>query len=966
VEIRSGRPSKSKENENGNRSVVTSATHISEWEHQSLVINFNDSAAPYPSDKTVVELFEAQVARTPDDEAVRLGDQSLSYGQLNERANLVSAHLRRLGARPERLVTLYMEHSIEVICATLGVLKAGAAYVPVDPVTTPKERLAFILKDISDGTAAGGASPILVTHSWLLKGLPRDEAEVVTLDSDFAQFEKYPASNPQTVASPRNLAYVIYTSGSTGKPKGVLIEHGSLLNYIWWANLKYCQGGQFTWPLFSSLAFDLTVTSIFTPLISGGRIVIYPEDPGLHGMAVLKVIEDREVDIVKLTPSHLTMIKDMDLGATRIRKLIVGGENFKTELARDITEKFGRPVEIYNEYGPTEATVGCMIHRYNEEIDGGLSVPIGIPAANTGVYILDEHLGPVPTGETGEMYLAGVGLARGYLNRSEFTEQKFLTAEDPRENGPAERSPVHNLHPLRLYKTGDVARWSANGRVEFLGRTDNQVKIGGIRIELGEIETRLQAHPRVQDCVVDVIHSGLLKASREQFGLTEPPPTEEAGTDRLVAYYVSEKALTATEVRAHLAKELPGYMLPQYVMWLEKLPLTPNGKIDRKALPIPTYLDMQPAHEFVSPRTEIEIALARIWTDLLKVDTIGINDDFFDLGGHSLLAIRLLARIEEAFGRGLPLAALLQAPTVKRLAALLSAEEPDQRLAYAIPIQPEGEEPPFFCVGAGPLLRPLCDALGNSRPFYSVGLEPTAVGQFSRPFRAEEVAKHLVAAVRKAQPNGPYYLGGFCTDGVLAYEAARQLALEGCEVGRLILFETANPNPLRKTRLATGLKRLATRLRYRVKQISRVKPGELTGYVRDRSRELKLSFQRTMWRWSGIATSHNSQAVAPDMEQLLYTAAISYKPQPITCPTSLFQANDGPIASAGDPYFGWREMLQGPCETYEVPGDHAGIFAEANVNVMARLIKASLLRKSESQARESSVPHRIGWTAVGA
>ena len=258
----------------GNTTLTASATPMSEREHRSLVVEYNDSAALYPADQTMVELFEAQVERTPNAEAVRQGDRSLDYGKLNERANQLAAHLRTLGAGPQRLVALYMEHSIEVVCAILGVLKTGAAYVPVDPATTPKDRLAFILKDISEGTAAGGASPVVVTHSRLLSKVPRDAAEVVTLESDFTQIEPYPASNPEPAASPRNLAYVIYTSGSTGKPKDVLIEHRSLVNYIWWANQKYCRGERLTWPLFSSLAFDLTATSTFTPLVSGGRIVV--------------------------------------------------------------------------------------------------------------------------------------------------------------------------------------------------------------------------------------------------------------------------------------------------------------------------------------------------------------------------------------------------------------------------------------------------------------------------------------------------------------------------------------------------------------------------------------------------------------------------------------------------------------------------------------------------------------------
>lgn len=980
--------------ETGNERVATNrlTTQLSEREFQSHVIEFNKSAAQYPDDKTVVELFEAQVLRTPNDEAVRLGDRSLSYSRLNERANQMAAHLRALGAGPERLVTLYMEHSIEVVCAILGVLKSGAAYVPVDPATTPKERLAFILQDISQGTSTGAVLPLLVTHPRLVDRLPRDTAQVATLEDDFAEIEQYSGSNPKPAASTGNLAYVIYTSGSTGKPKGVLIEHRSLVNYIWWASRKYSPGEGLAWPLFSSLAFDLTVTSIFTPLISGGRIVVYREDPGMQGMVILKVVDDKTVDIIKLTPSHLAMIKDMDLAATGIRKLVVGGEEFKTGLALDISRKFGRAVELYNEYGPTEATVGCMIHLYDAEKDRGLSVPIGIPAANAGVYILDENFSPVPASVAGEMYLAGDGLARGYLNRQDLTEQKFLTVKDPRQNGSARQPSSSKPQSLRLYKTGDMARWSADGRLEFLGRADDQVKIGGMRIELGEIEARLKSLPGVRECVVDVVRSGAEKASKDltycsrcgiasnvpattfdtagvcsicraydsyvdkaqayfktpdefkvlveqmkaartgaydclvlfsggkdstymlykikdlglkalaftldngflsaeamanirrviqmvgvdhvfgatphmneifvdslkQFSnvcngcfkttytlaanlarekgihyivtglsrgqffetrLTEDvfkrkdydvvkidalvlearkayhhrpdavsshlavdilqgdgifdeikfvdfyrywsvpleelyaelkergawfrpsdtgrstnciindlgiyihkkqrgfhnyslpyswdvrldqktrgeamqeledeidearvrklmaqigylePQTDESGIDRLVAYYVSDKPLTVAQVRAHLAKELPEYMVPPYVVWLEKLPITANGKIDRSALPLPTYEHMQPAHDFVRPHTETERALALIWTELLKVDNIGINDDFFDLGGHSLLAIRAVPRIRDVFGVDISFQILFENPTIAALSKVLN------------------------------------------------------------------------------------------------------------------------------------------------------------------------------------------------------------------------------------------------------------------------------------------------------
>ncbi len=652
----------------GNSPAVNSFSPQSEREHQSLVIEYNKSEAPYPADKTVVGLFESRAELAPEDEAVRLGGQWLTYRELNAGANQLAAKLRALGVEKGHIVVLCMGHSIEVVCAMLGVLKAGAAYVPVD-IATPKERLAFILQDIAQGPA--GKMPVLVTQSGFLSGLPNGAAQVVTLDSDLASIDGYPTHNPHTPASPGDLAYIIYTSGSTGTPKGVMIEHRSLMNYIWWANEKYCRGERLTWPLFSSLAFDLTVTSIFTPLISGGRIVVYREDPGVHGTLIFKVIEDNAADIVKLTPAHLAMIKDVIVNATRIRKFIVGGEDFKTELARDITRNAGRPVEIFNEYGPTETTVGCMIHRYAIEKDLALSVPIGVPAANTCIFILDEHFKPVPAGVIGEMYIAGDGLARGYVNRPELTAEKFLTTADPRQNGSAVETSGARPGSLRLYRTGDLARWNAQGCMEFLGRTDNQVKIGGMRIELGEIEACLRKHADVRECVVDVVGSDGKKMD-EQIAGTGMPNTGETSINRLAAYYVSGKSLSAAELRAHLAEELPAYMIPAHFIRLDRLPLTSNGKIDRKALPAPTSDSLAIAHDFVRPNTETEKALAVIWAELLKVDNIGIHDDFFELGGHSLLAIKAVSRIRDIFEVDLQTQSLFENPTVSALSVLLT------------------------------------------------------------------------------------------------------------------------------------------------------------------------------------------------------------------------------------------------------------------------------------------------------
>jgi amino acid adenylation domain-containing protein len=466
---------------------VRQAALISEQERQAFVVDFNNSAQPYPKDQTVVQLFEAQVEKTPDDVAVVFGDRQMSYRELNARANQLARRLQALGVGPEQLVPVCMEHSLETIVALLGILKAGGAYVPLDPAY-PKARLAFMLEDIATGTEN---SPVLLVQPWLSEVLPETLVQVVLLDEGWAAIAGESSENLPPQARPQNLAYTIFTSGSTGKPKGAQIEHKGLVNYLWWARQSYFSGEKLDFAFFSSLSFDLTITSIYVPLISGSRVVIYREDPKARGSVILRVVEDNQVDIIKLTPSHLALIKDMNLSATRIKKFIVGGEDFKRDLAVEITKAFNGSVELYNEYGPTETVVGCMIHCFDPERDAELSVPIGVPAANAQIYILDGSLIPVPTGMVGEMYIGGDGVGRGYLNRPDLTAHKFI--DNPFRSGE------------RMYRTGDLAKWLPNGRMAFLGRADDQVKIGGYRIELGEIETRLRAFPGVREGIIEVV-----------------------------------------------------------------------------------------------------------------------------------------------------------------------------------------------------------------------------------------------------------------------------------------------------------------------------------------------------------------------------------------------------------------------------------------------------------------------------
>jgi iturin family lipopeptide synthetase A/iturin family lipopeptide synthetase C/tyrocidine synthetase-3 len=611
-----------------------------------LVVAFNDTSRPYPAGESIVALFQAQVDRTPDAEVLRFGRRALSYQDLDRQSDHVAERLRAMGGGPGELVALHLEHSLEAVAAILGVLKVGAAYVPLAS-GTPPERLRAILRDMA--TAGSGAAPAVIVHDTLAHGVPDDMGRRLVLELD----APLPAASARVrhSALPSDLAYVIFTSGSTGRPKGVMIEHRSLVNYAWWAAEQYTCGERTTWPLFSSLAFDLTVTSIFVPLITGGRLVVYRERPGAAATVVLDVVADRLADVVKLTPAHLAMLAQADLTGSPIRRFVVGGEDFKTGIAREVAGRFPHPVEIYNEYGPTEATVGCMIHRYDPESDRGTSVSIGRPAANSQVYVLDADRHPVPPGVIGEMYLGGDGLARGYFRQPDLTAAAFVETADPRapETGA----------PVRLYKTGDLARWTIDGRMEFLGRADDQVKIGGFRIELGEIEAALATHPAVSSAVAIV--------STPAAGVSG-----DGARGHLVAYYVADREIPLEALRAHLARSLPDYMVPASFARLDALPLTANGKVDRARLPTPAIAAV-PSND--RPRTPIEQRVVDVWREVLGVGHIGLDDDFFAVGGHSLAAMRVLSRIRDAFDVDLPLDVMFVSPTPARVATAIADEQ---------------------------------------------------------------------------------------------------------------------------------------------------------------------------------------------------------------------------------------------------------------------------------------------------
>ncbi|WP_420127102.1 non-ribosomal peptide synthase/polyketide synthase [Longimicrobium sp.] len=592
-------------------------------ERRLVVDEWNRTGADLPA-VPAHQLFEAQVEKTPDATAVVFGADSLTYAELNARANRLARWLRGRGVGAEVRVGLSLERAPEMVVAVLGVLKAGGAYVPLDP-SYPAERLAYM--------ATHSALPVVLTQERLLGRLPFDAGvEVVALDARWGEIEREDAADaadPSVAVDPRSLAYVLYTSGSTGRPKGVAVEHAQLAAYLAWATRTYPGGGS---ALHSSLSFDLTVTSLFVPLLGGGAVELVEEENAVEGLA--RVLERGGREMLKLTPAHLRVLGERlsERGAVGgAACLVVGGEPLIGEQIGWWIRNLPETV-IVNEYGPTETVVGCSIHSQRLAETGAGQVSIGRPVANTRIYTLDARGEPAPIGVPGELYVGGAQVTRGYLGRPGLTAERFVPDPFSLQGG------------ARMYRTGDLGRWRADGTLEYLGRTDFQVKVRGFRIELGEIEAVLRQHEGVADCAVMA--------------------REDAGDQRLVAYVVGE--VEADALRAHVRRALPEYMVPSAFVFLSELPLTTNGKLDRKALPAPEYV--ADADQYVAPRTPAEEVIAAIWAEVLKVDRVGVHDNFFTLGGHSLLAVTLIERMRRRGVRA-DVRALFATPTVAELAA---------------------------------------------------------------------------------------------------------------------------------------------------------------------------------------------------------------------------------------------------------------------------------------------------------
>ncbi|MHC5748568.1 MAG: non-ribosomal peptide synthetase, partial [Nostoc sp.] len=610
---------------------------ISAQEQNQLLVEWNNTQTEYPIDQCIHQLFEAQVERTPDAVAVVFEDEQLTYQELNARANQLAHYLQKLGVKPEVLVGICVERSLEMAIGLLAILKAGGAYVPLDP-SYPKERLAFMLEDTQVS--------VLLTQQRLVEELPKYKARIVCLDEDWKDIAHASQGNLACGVTMANLAYVIYTSGSTGKPKGICLPQRSLMNLLQWHFSSLLNGARTL--QFASLSFDASFHEIFATWGSGGTLFILSENLRMDAVGLGRFLSEQAIEKVILPVVVLQLLAE-SVGEKGIAPLHSGLFNTLREITTTGEQlQVTRPIikllkslehcSLHNHYGPSETHVVTALSLENNPDEWSFYPPIGKPITNTQIYIVDQQFNIVPLGVTGELYIGGVSLAQGYLNRPDLTSEKFIP------------NPFSEKPGTRLYKTGDLARYLPNGNIEYLGRIDHQVKIRGFRIELGEIEAVLSQYPAIREVVV-------------------LDQKDETGNKRLVAYVVSDKESTSIsgELRYFLHDKLPSYMVPSAFVFLEALPLTPNGKVDRKALPIPDLTRPELQRTFVPPRTVAEEMVADIWRQVLGIEKIGIHDNFFELGGHSLMTTQVISRIRQIFQIELPIRSLFKSPTIEGL-----------------------------------------------------------------------------------------------------------------------------------------------------------------------------------------------------------------------------------------------------------------------------------------------------------
>jgi amino acid adenylation domain-containing protein len=885
---------------------------LSESERHQLLVEWNDTRSDYPAQSSVQALFEEQARAMPEATALMFGDETVSYAELNRRANQMAHYLMVQGVRAESRVGICLERSPALIIGVLGILKAGGAYVPLDP-GYPPPRLSFILAD--------AGVTLLLTKKQLEPSFQDQKTRTIYVDELAEQIATCDETDPRKDIGADNLAYVMYTSGSTGKPKGVAVTHRNIVRLVKNTNYANLTRDE-VFLQFAPISFDASTFEIWGSLLNGARLALMP--PGPASLDELgSALKRYQVTTLWLTTGLFHLMVDTHLDALReLQQLLTGGDVLSVPHAKRVVAEL-KGCRLVNCYGPTENTTFTSSYPIDNPAAINGSVPIGRAISNSYFYVLDKHLNPSPVGIPGELYIGGDGLARGYLNQPELTAAKFVN--DPFRSGAG----------TQLYKTGDLVRRRSSGELEFLGRIDNQVKVRGYRIELEEVETVLAQHESVREAVVMV--------------------RKDQGDKHLAAYVVPRegKAPTANELRGFLSERLPSQMVPSLFVVLEELPLSANGKIDRAALTALNGSQAAAKERCVLPQDKLELKLQRIWEKVLSLSGIGMDDNFFELGGHSLLAVRLFAQIEKSLGRSLPLATLFQAPSIRLLAEVLRKDGWAAPWSSLVLLQSGGDRRPFFCVHAagGNVLEyhALAQLLGTDQPFY--GFQALGLDGHQPPHTTiKEMAAHYIREMREVQPEGPYLIGGRSSGGTVAFEMACQLMAQGQQVELLALLD-AYPAGYFKLLPGSGsfrqrAVRFARKIQTHAQNIQQLSVQEKLSYVTGKLKFAPAKAKHKIYRRAFKLyqrVGRRLPTVLRNIEELNFAAVKDYVPQVYPGCATLFLASDDRTA-AFDVEEGWQGLVAGGLEKIRVSGNHLDIVKEPHVRTLAEKLRACLDR----------------------
>ena len=855
------------------------------------------------------QLFEAQVAEAPDSVALTFEEKSLTYRQLDNRANQLARHLGRLGVGPEIPVGVCMERAPELVVAVLGLVKAGGVYTSLDPAS-PKERLSFILQETKPA--------VVLAQERLIKFLPGHDAREVCLDRDWSDIAEQSTEPLEALLSNENLAFLVYTSGTTGQPKAVMLTHRKRDSGPSHDQTVYQMTKEDRHVLKSSINFTVIIRELFWPLLTGGQLAIMPPGTEQDIAYLAGFIASHRISLITVTPSVLrALLEEPGIrNCDSLRHVICFGEPLTHDLEKRFHVNLSAELSVY--YGATEAPSAAL--RKCENGGPRNVVGLGNPLPGIKIHLLDHRLQPVPIGICGELYIAGK-LARGYFKRPDLTAEKFLPNPFSEEPG------------ARFYRTGDLGRYLPDGSIEFLGRVDDQIKIRGFRVELGEIETVLSQHPGISQVIVT--------------------DREVSGDRRLIGYVVPQRehAPSISELRGFLRKKLPHYMVPSGFVFLDNLPLTPNGKVDRRALPAPDRTRSESESGFVAPRDAVELELAEVWGLILGTHPVGVRDNFFDLGGQSLLAARLFAEIQIMFGKSLPLATLFQAPTIEQLANILRQEEWLPSWSSLVAIQPNGSKRPFFCVHAhgGNVLifNDLARRLGTDQPFY--GLQAQGLdGQQPRHTRIEDMATCYLSEIRAVQPDGPYFLGGYCFGGRVAFEMAQQLHAQGKRVALLAMIDSYAPGYLKL--LPWIERKVKQRFAYHWGNLACLGPRERLDYFLEKGKVVKVRIGTRIKNIISEAYLGVGIPLPPALQQVHQQKGLlpEYVPRIYPGKITVFSPTKGAESYYHDLHMGWGRFAAEGLEIHAIPGSFSRIVLEPCVGELAERL-AKCIEKAQTE-----------------